>query len=186
MVQFKLVWAQTERDLLSCLLHIQIGMVLLTYKCVHTKIFTHFYFWARLSKSFIFPTRFLVKKACKILLCNKKVLLILHNKDTLKSREYTPILLNLKVNSMGRNVAQSNAKLLMTFPRKQFHFKFAVSVEDAYMAGYVLHSSLGHGLLRLSEICHEFSVSLVEMGKFEERQNWETNKLSKIMLFIFW
>lgn len=104
----------------------------------------------------------------------------------MKSRKYTQILLNLKVNSMGRNVAQSNAKLLMTLLRKQFHFIFAVSVEDVYMAGCVLRSSLGHRLLRLSEICREFSVFLVEMGKFEERENWVTNKLSKIMLFIFW
>lgn len=124
----------------------------------------------------------------KVLLCNlrKYFLLILQNKDTLKGRKYTQILPNLKVNAMGRNVPQSNAKLIMTLPRKLLSFKFAVSLEGARMAGCMLHSSPAHRLLRMSEISPLSSASFVEMGKFEEKENWEINKFSKIMVFIFW
>lgn len=96
-----------------------------------------------------------VKKVYKVLLCNFKFffLLLLDNKDTLKRSEYTQILPKLKVNAMWRNVAQSNAKLIMTLLRKLSSFKFAVSVEDARMADCMFHSSFGHRLLRLNEAC---------------------------------
>jgi len=84
-----------------------------------------------------------MKKSYIVLLCNKRCfLLLLLNKDTLKSREYTQIPPNAKVNAMGRNVVQSNAKLIVTHVRNLFSFKLAVSVQDAGMAGCMLHCSL--------------------------------------------
>lgn len=46
-----------------------------------------------------------------------------------------------------------------------FSFKFAVSVQDAGMAGCMLRHSLDQKLVRLGEICHEFSVHLIEIGE---------------------
>lgn len=53
-----------------------------------------------------------MKELYIVLLCNKKYFLLLLNKDTLKNRKYAQILPNPEVNATGRDVAQSNAKLL--------------------------------------------------------------------------
>lgn len=120
-----------------------------------------------MSEGLIFPSRLPVKKLYVVFLCNKKyfLLLLLLNKDTLKSRELIQILPNPEVNAMERNVGQNDAKFIVTQLRNIFSFKSAVSMQDPGMVGCMLHCSLDQRLLRLGKICQEFSVHLVEMGE---------------------